>query len=134
MDSQISLYNYDVNKKVYVAEVFTDKLAKYGKKEVKYQEVPKFPAVERDIAIVVDEDVEAGSIEKVISKKCKKILEKIKLFDVYRSDKLGENKKSMAYRLTFRSSEKTLAEEEITITMQTIMEDLLKELNAELRK
>lgn len=126
--------NYDINKNVYVAEILVDKLVKYGKKETKYTEVPKFPAVERDIAVVVDEEVEAGSIEKVISKKCKKILENIKLFDVYRSEKLGENKKSMAYRLTFRSSEKTLAEEEITKTMQTIMDDLSKELKAELRK
>ena len=126
--------NYGVKQRVYLAQVALEKLVKYGKKETKYVEVPKFPAVERDIAIVVEEEIETGTIEKIISKKCKKILEKVTLFDVYRSEKLGLNKKSMAYRLVFRSSEKTLEEEEITKTMQTIMEDLSKEVKAELRK
>lgn len=126
--------NYDISQEVYFAEINVDKLAKYGRADSKYTEIAKFPAVERDIAVVVDENVEVGSIEKVISKKCKKILESLKLFDVYRSEKLGENKKSVAYSLTFRSNEKTLAEEEITKTMETIISDLKKELGAELRK
>lgn len=126
--------NYGVDKEVYFAEIGVEKLAKYGRVDSKYTEIAKFPAVERDIAVVVNEEIEVGSIEKVITKKCKKILENMKLFDVYRSEKLGENKKSVAYSLTFRSNEKTLAEEEITKTMETIITDLKKELGAELRK
>lgn len=126
--------NYGVKTKVYYAKIDVDKLVKYSKEDKKYVPVPKYPAVERDIAVIVDEDIEVGKIEKVITKKCKKILEEIKLFDIYRSEKLGENKKSIAFALTFRAQDKTLTDEEINGAMDTIISDLEKELNAELRK
>ena len=126
--------NYNIGQEVYFAEINVEKLTKYGRADSKYTEIAKFPAVERDIAIVVEENIEVGRIEKVITKKCKKILENLKLFDIYRSEKLGEGKKSVAYALTFRSSEKTLNDEEIATTMNNIIEDLQKELGAELRK
>ncbi len=74
-------------KRVYLAEVNITKIVRYAKSNKKYVEVPKFPAVERDIAMIVNEDVEVGQIEKIISKKAKKILESIKLFDIYRDEK-----------------------------------------------
>ena len=126
--------NYDIEKRVYVAEVNITKLTKYSKSNKKYVEVPKFPAVERDIAIIVDEKVEVGQIEKIIIKKSKKWLEDAKLFDIYRSDKLGENKKSVAYSLIFRDKNKTLSDEEINLTMENIITELQKTLGAELRK
>lgn len=126
--------NYGVKTKVYYAKIDVDKLVRYSKEDKKYVPVPKYPAVERDIAVIVDEDIEVGKIEKVITKKCKKILEEIKLFDIYRSEKLGENKKSIAFALTFRAQDKTLTDEEINGAMDTIISDLSKELNAELRK
>ena len=117
-----------------MSEIYVDKLVKYSKEDTKYKETSKFPAVERDIAIVVDEQIEVGKIEKVITKKCKKVLVKLELFDIYRSEKLGKEKKSIAYALTFRSSEKTLNEEEINSIMNNIIEDLKNDLGAELRK
>ena len=128
------LNNYDIEKRVYVAEVNITKLTKYSKSNKKYVEVPKFPAVERDIAIIVDEKVEVGQIEKIIIKKSKKWLEEVKLFDIYRSDKLGENKKSVAYSLIFRDKNKTLSDQEINTTMESIITELEKTLGAELRK
>jgi len=126
--------NYSLKGKVYVAEIWLDKLAKYGKMNKKYTEVAKFPAVERDIAMLINEDVEVGNIEKAIQKRGKKILEEIKLFDVYRNEKLGENKKSVAYSLKFRSNDRTLTDEEINATMEEIIKELENELGAELRK
>ena len=126
--------NYGIKGRVYVAEICLDKLVKYGKNNKKYEEVPKFPAVERDIAMLINEDVEVGSIERAIQKKGKKILEEIKLFDVYRNEKLGENKKSVAYALKFRSKDKTLTDEEIDVTMNEIIKELEQNLGAELRK
>ncbi len=126
--------NYGVKTKVYYAQIEVDKLVKYSKEDKKYTPVPKYPAVERDIAVIVDEEIEVGKIEKVITKKCKKILEEVKLFDIYRSEKLGENKKSIAFALTFRAQDKTLTDEEINGAMDTIISDLSKELSAELRK
>lgn len=126
--------NYDLPEHVYCAEICLDKLVKYAKVEKKYVEVPKFPAVDRDIAMVVDEKVEVGEIEKIIQKKSKKILEEAKLFDVYRHDKLGLKKKSVAYSLRFRSKDRTLTDEEINACMEEIVKELENELGAELRK
>ncbi len=125
--------NYDIKGEVFVAEIWLDKLVKYGKMNKKYTEVAKFPAVERDIAMVIDEDVEVGNIERAIEKKSKKILEEAKLFDVYRDEKIGAGKKSVAYSLKFRSKDKTLTDEEINSTMEEILKEL-ESLGAELRK
>ena len=67
------------------------KLEKYSKKEKKYVSIPKYPAVERDIAVLVDEKVEVLKIEKIIKAKAKKIIETVDLFDIYRNEKIGEN-------------------------------------------
>ena len=126
--------NYDLPERVYCAEIALDKLVKYAKVEKKYVEVPKFPAVERDIAMIVDEKVEVGQIEKIIEKKAKRILEEAKLFDVYRHDKLGLKKKSVAYSLRFRSKDRTLTDDEISSCMDEIVKELESSLGAELRK
>lgn len=128
------LANYDIEKRVYIAEVNVSKLTKYSKANKKYVEVPKFPAVERDIAIIVDEKVEVGQIEKIITKKSKKILEKAQLFDIYRNERMGKDKKSVAYSLIFRDKNKTLSDEEISTIMNNIITELEKTLGAELRK
>ena len=86
------------------------------------------------IAIIVDENVEVGKIEKIVTKIGKKLLETVKLFDIYRDSKLGENKKSVAYSLIFRDKKKTLSDEEINTVMSEIISKLEKELGAELRK
>lgn len=128
------LDNYGIEKRAYLAEVNLSKVTKYSKVNKKYVEVPKFPAVERDIAIIVDEKVEVGQIEKIIIKKAKKLLEKMQLFDIYRNEKLGDNKKSVAYSLIFRDKNRTLSDEEINVVMENIIGELQKTLNAELRK
>ncbi len=127
------LANYDIEKRAYLAEINITKLVKYSRENKKYVEVPKFPAVERDIAMLVDEKIEVGQIEKIITKKGKKLLESIKLFDIYRNEKLGENKKSVAYSLIFRDKNKTLSDEEINQAMESIIEELQKTIGAELR-
>ena len=127
------LANYDIEKRAYLAEINITKLVKYSRETRKYVEVPQFPAVERDIAMLVDEKIEVGQIEKIITKKGKKLLESIKLFDIYRNEKLGENKKSVAYSLIFRDKNKTLSDEEINKAMESIIEELQKTIGAELR-
>ena len=128
------LENYGIEKRVYLAEVNVTKIVKYSRQNKKYVEVPKFPAVERDIAVIVDEKVEVGQIEKIITKKSKKLLESATLFDIYRNEKIGNNKKSVAYSLIFRDKKKTLSDEEINTTMENIISELEKVLGAELRK
>ena len=126
--------NYGVGTRVYMAEIYLEKLAIYGRANNKYTEIAKFPAIQRDIAIVIDEEIEVGTIEKIIIKKSKNILENLKLFDIYRSEKIGNGKKGVAYSLRFRSNEKTLSDEEIAKLMENIILELKKEVGADLRK
>ena len=134
------LMNYEINKRVYLAEINITKIVKYSKANKKYTEVPKFPAAERDIAVIVDEDVQVGDIEKAITKKCKKLLkgqkglEELKLFDIYRDEKIGKNKKSVAYSLIFRDKTKSLSDDEINPVMEEITKELEEKFGAELRK
>ena len=117
------LDNYMITKRAYLLEANLTKFVKYAKVNKKYLEVPKFPAVERDIAVVVDEPIEVGQIEKIITKKAKKLLESMQLFDIYRDEKLGENKKSVAYSLIFRDKNKTLRDEEINTIMEAAVSE-----------
>lgn len=134
------LMNYEINKRVYLAEINITKIVKYSRVNKKYTEVPKFPAAERDIAVIVDEDVQVGDIEKAITKKCKKLLkgqkglEELKLFDIYRDEKIGKNKKSVAYSLIFRDKTKSLSDDEINPVMEEITKELEEKFKAELRK
>ncbi len=128
------LMNYDIKRRAYLAELNVTKLVKYSRANKSYVEVPKFPAVERDIAVIVDENVEVGQIEKIITKKSKKLLESIELFDIYRNEKLGQNKKSVAYSIIFRDKSKTLSDDDINTTMNVIVSELENKLGAELRK
>ncbi len=134
------LMNYDINKRCYLAELNITKVVKYSKQNKKYQEVPKFPAIERDIAIIVDEEVEVGSIEQAIIKKSKRVLkgkrglEEIRLFDIYRDEKLGKGKKSIAYSLIFRDKTKSLSDEEVNPVMEEIAKELEERFGANLRK
>ncbi len=125
--------NYAIAQNVYMAEIDFEKIVKYAKKEKKYTPIPKYPAVERDIAVTVTEDVEVAHIEKILKSKSKKLLESWKVFDIYRSEKLGKNKKSIAIALIFRDKSKTLTDEEINQVMEQIVEELSK-IGAELRK
>ena len=78
--------------------------------------------------MLVDEKVEVGQIEKIITKKGKKLLESVKLFDIYRDEKLGENKKSVAYSLIFRDKNKTLNDEEINSIIDLLLKNVEQRL------
>ncbi|MBX3253119.1 MAG: phenylalanine--tRNA ligase subunit beta [Chitinophagaceae bacterium] len=99
-----------------------------------YTEISKFPAVQRDLSIVLDKQVTFERVEQVVKKAGIQRLESLKLFDVFESDKLGANKKSLAVSFTFLDREKTLTDTEIDSMMQEIMSGFEKELAAEIRK
>lgn len=131
----IASENFDIQNRVYVAEINMDKVAKYARVNRKYTPIPKFPAVERDIALVVDENIEVGQIERIIKKKAKKLLETVELFDIFRSaEKLGENKKSVAYALKFRIADRTLTDEDVNPVMKDILNELEKSLGGKIRE
>lgn len=98
-----------------------------------YKELPKFPAVTRDLAIVVDKVLPANEVEKVISQRGGKVLEELVLFDYYDGPQVPQGKKSLAYSLTFRDNEKTLTDEDVNKVMNKILNGLNTVLGAEIR-
>ena len=126
---------FDCKQTVYVADINWDKLMHLNKKNtISFKEIPKFPAVQRDLAIVVDKSIAYQQIEKTtFSAKLTK-LKNVSLFDVFESEKLGANKKSMAVSFTFLDDEKTMTDSEIDSMMNKIIGAYEKELNAEIRK
>ena len=91
---------------------------------VKYEGIAKFPSVVRDISLVMDKSLTAGEIEKIIRSESGAILESLELFDIYEGERIGADKKSMAYSITFRNKEKTLEESEISAVMDKILKGL----------
>lgn len=128
------LKNYDIAQDVYYAELDTDYLSSLNEKKYETKEVSKYPAVERDLAVVVDESVTNEELMTAIKSACGKIFGDVKLFDVYRNQVLGENKKSMAYKILFTSDEKTLTGEEINLAVGKVLKSLEFRYGAKLRQ
>ncbi len=125
--------NYDIDTRVYVAEIKLDVLYGINKRKVTYKPLPKFPAVERDFAMLCDKDIPVGDLEKAIVSGGGRLLEKVELFDVYQGAQIPEGKKSVAYSVWLRSAEGTLTDAQIEDASTKIIAKLEK-LGAELRK
>ena len=103
------------------------------KNDVLFSEVPKFPAVSRDLALLVDNSVEFAQIEQVARQTEKKLVKKVELFDVYEGDKLPAGKKSYAVNFILQDEEKTMGDKQIEAIMQKLITNIKKQLGAELR-
>ncbi|MCY6356392.1 phenylalanine--tRNA ligase subunit beta [Clostridium sp. ZS2-4] len=125
--------NYGVEERCYIAELNLDILFKHSDIENKYVPLPKFPAVTRDLAVLVDEEILVQDIEENIKKQGGKILESFKLFDVYQGKQIPEGKKSIAYALIYRGENKTLTDNEVNKVHDKIVKTLEFKLGAELR-
>ncbi len=125
--------NYDVNTPVYAAELSFDAIFAASDMTIDYKPLPKFPAVYRDFSFVCDEDIEVGTIEEVMAKAAGKLCEDVKLFDIFRGEKLGTGKKSVAFRVTLRASDRTLTVEEVDKVSGKILKDLSFKLGLNIR-
>ncbi|MCI8518657.1 MAG: hypothetical protein HFJ51_00525 [Clostridia bacterium] len=117
-----------------MCEINLDRLQEIKTGKPKYKEISKFPNVKKDIALVVDKNLEAAELAKTIKKACGNNLKDIEVFDVYVGKGIGEDKKSLAYSLTFNSNDKTLTDEEINPLLDKIVEVTSKEFGAKLRE
>ena len=125
---------FGIDNPVYYAELNWTQLMKATKKnEVLFTEISKFPAVSRDLALLVDKNVEFAQIEQIARQTEKKILKKVELFDVYEGDKLPAGKKSYAVNFILQDEEKTMGDKQIDAIMQKLITNIKKQLNAELR-
>lgn len=122
-----------ITKKMYIFEMDVATLMKYTATNFHYEALPKYPAISRDLAVLVDAAVDAGAIEKTIAKNAGKHFKDVCLFDVYTGKQVGEGKKSLAFTMQFQSKDKTLTDEEADAAFQNILAAVQKEYSAELR-
>lgn len=106
------LNNFEIGSKAYVAEIDIEALSKFINEEFNYTPIPKYPTIERDLALICDEDMPVADLEEAMSSSVGSILEKIELFDIYKGNQIAENKKSVAFNIIFRAKDRTLTVEE----------------------
>lgn len=125
--------NFDLQQHTLYAELNLDILTALNEKKHEVKMLSKFPAVDRDLAIICDENITVAQILACVKKSCGKLYYSSNVFDIYRSEQLGENKKSVAFSFKLISYEKTLTDEEINQTVNKILKDLKYKLGAVLR-
>ena len=125
--------NYGIGTKVYVAVLDMPLVVPFATFDRKYEGIAKYPAVSRDISMVVPKTVLAGQIEAIIGQRGGKILESCHLFDIYEGTQIKEGYKSVAYSITFRAKDRTLEENDITAAMKKILNGL-ESMGIELRQ
>ena len=125
--------NYDLHDNVFYAEIDDDYLASLPAKKIEAKEISKYPIVERDLAVVVDENVTAKEMLETIKSSCGKLFYKVNIFDIYRNKNLGENKKSIAFNVKLSDMNKTLTDEEVNKVIQKILKSFEYKYGAVLR-
>ncbi len=125
--------NFEVGAGAIYAELNTSYLSKLPAKRFVVKPVPKYPVVERDLAVVVDENITAGQLLDGIKSSCGKLLFDVKLFDVYRNASVGEGRKSMAFNIKLSDENKTLTDEEVSKTINKTIKALSFRFGAALR-
>ncbi|RYY57651.1 MAG: phenylalanine--tRNA ligase subunit beta [Chitinophagaceae bacterium] len=126
---------FDIKQPVYFADFNWSAIAALASsRKPQVKEIPKYPAVQRDLAMVVSSQTPYADLEKAVKRVKPSQLTQVRLFDVFESEKLGAGKKSMAVSFTFQDLDKTLTDKEIDVWMTKIMSTLEKEISAEIRK
>ena len=124
---------FGIAKRVYFAELWLKRICEAADDVVKYEALPKYPAVERDIALIVDADVPAGEMLDCIRVNAGTFFESASLFDVYTGEKLGEGKKSLAFTIVLRAKDRTLLDEEANEARDTVVSAASAKFGAKLR-
>ncbi|MGL5647704.1 MAG: phenylalanine--tRNA ligase subunit beta [Clostridium sp.] len=125
--------NFGIDKPCYIAELDLDAIYDNSVTDKKYTPLPKFPAVTRDIALLVDDEVLVQDIEDAIVKAGGNLVEKVQLFDIYKGEQIPEGKKSIAYAIWYRDAKKTLNDKEVNKVHDKILKALEYKLGAILR-
>lgn len=128
------LRNYGINIETFVGEFDLDKIFEIYKWDRKYKQIPKYPSVTFDLSIVLDKNILVQDVEKIIKSKAGNILEGFEIFDIYNGPQIPEDKKSISYSIIFRDKCKTLNDVEVNKVINKILEELKKNLGAELRQ
>jgi phenylalanyl-tRNA synthetase beta chain len=125
---------FDIRQSVLYCDINWDGVLELANRRISYREISKYPAVERDLAMLLPKSMAFSEVQQQISSLKLKSLQSVKLFDVFESEKIGADKKSLAINFTFLDAEKTLTDKEIDGWMNKIMSTLESQLSAEIRK
>jgi len=126
--------HFDVKQDVLYADINWDQIVKKAsKQEIVFKDIPKYPEVRRDFALLLSDNIKFEQLKKIAFKTEKKLLKKVDLFDVYRGENLPEGKKSYAVSFTIQDETKTLTDKQIDKIMRKLQQAYEKELAAELR-
>lgn len=126
---------FSIKEKVFFADIFWNEIVCLQQMNtITYREITKYPGVQRDLAVIVEKNVTYGQIEKIIKENNILPLKKVKLFDIFESEKLGAGKRSMAVNFNFSDENKTLADAETDMMMNKIITSLETKLNATVRR
>jgi len=125
--------NFGIDCEIYMVEISVDTLYACRMAESEYKPLPKFPAVTRDIALVCDRNLPVAHLEKCIKKQIGNLLEAVSLFDVYTGEHMAADKKSVAYSIVMRASDRTLTDDEVESKLNRALGALEKEFGATLR-
>ena len=118
---------------MYIGELDFESVFLNSRTDIKFKELPKYPAVTRDIAMLVDKNVPVADIEEIIRKASGKLLESVQLFDVYEGEQIPEGKKSVAYSAVYRASDRSLTGEEVQKAFDKTVRSLEHRIGAQLR-
>lgn len=124
---------FGITKKIFAFEADIATLQKCAAKKFSFESLPKYPAITRDLAILVDMDVAAGEVEKAIAKSAGEIFSSVTLFDVYTGERISRGKKSLAFTIKFQSTERTLKDEEADAAFKNILAAVERDFEAVLR-
>ncbi len=122
-----------IDKRIFVGEINYTELKKLFDKNIKYKAISKFPTVERDLALILDDEILCGDVIEIIKENAGEFLTNVKLFDIYKGNQIAEGKKSLAFNLIYSSLTRTLTVEEIDASVKDILNALKDKFNAELR-
>ena len=118
---------------IYVLEINLSLLLKNRTSKMKYKEISKYPGISKDMAFILDDNITSEEVMKTIKKAGGKLVNNIKVFDLYKGSNLGENRKSLAFNLYFEDPNKTLTLDEVTVVFDKIIMEVEKKYNATLR-
>jgi len=128
-----ALSHYEIPGKAYLFEIDFDRMVKGAVEERKFRPLPKFPAVLRDLSLVVEDHLEAEKVEEAIRLLEQPFIDEVKLFDVYRGVPVPQGKKSISYRIRYQASDRTLTDDEVNQYHEKVISRLREVFKAELR-
>jgi len=124
---------YEIHGKAYLFEIDFEQMVKWAGEGKRFRPLPKFPAVYRDLSLVVDDELEVEKVAEAIWNFHQPSIDEVKLFDVYRGAPISEGKKGVSYRIRYQANDRTLTDEEVNRYHEKIIFQLKEIFQVELR-